>query len=125
MSVPTDHKIAHRKTSTFTGQLRCPHCQHSFPLTWRRYWATPLGGHHCPQCRKTSHLKDNSLWVWPIRMAGIMVGGIILFALASYILKHFLIGILFFIIGSFGIGFITDKWLDGHLRRLEPSKAKQ
>lgn len=43
----------------------------------------------------------------------------------AYILKVFLIGILFFIIGSFGIGFITDKWLDGHLRRLEPSKAKQ
>ncbi|MBW4543911.1 MAG: hypothetical protein KME25_05640 [Symplocastrum torsivum CPER-KK1] len=58
-------------------------------------------------------------------MAGIIVGGITSFALAAYILKHFLIGILFFIIGSFGIVFITDKWLDGHLRRLEPSKAKQ
>jgi hypothetical protein len=57
-------------------------------------------------------------------MAGIMVGGITSFALAAYLLKDFLIGILFFIIGSFGIGFITDKWLDGHLRRLEQREAK-
>ncbi len=69
--------------------------------------------------------QDNSLWVWPIRMAGIMVGGITSFALAAYIFKSLLIETLFFIIGSFGMGFLTDKSLDGHLRRLEPSKAKE
>lgn len=125
MSVPSDHKIAHRKTSTFKGQLGCPHCQYSFPLTWRQYWATPWGNYRCPQCHKKSHIQANSFWVWPILITVIMVSGITSFALAAYIFKHFLIGTLFFIVGSLGMGLLTDKWLDGHLRILKPSKAKQ
>lgn len=118
MSIPTDHQTSHPQTPAFEGQLVCPYCQHSFPLTWRRYWSAPLGGHQCPQCSRVSYLKDNSFWVWPIRMAGIMIGGIALFALAVYIFNNLWIGTLFALIGGLGIGFPTDKWIDGHLRRL-------
>jgi hypothetical protein len=55
----------HPKT-TFAGQLVCPHCQTSFPLTWRRYLSAVWGNYRCPQCRQVSYLKDNSSWLWLI-----------------------------------------------------------
>ena len=30
--------------------MLCPHCGHTFELTWPRYWAAPTGKHICPQC---------------------------------------------------------------------------
>jgi hypothetical protein len=36
--------------------MRCPHCRHEFPLTWRRYWKEPTGKHACPSCHKKSPL---------------------------------------------------------------------
>jgi hypothetical protein len=119
MSLPTHHQIAHAKSAPFEGKLVCPYCQHIFPLTWQRYWAAPLGGHRCPQCQRTSHFKDHSVWVWPIRIAGILVGGILFLTVSAYIFNNVAIGTLFFVMGGLFVGLPVDKWLDGHLRRLQ------
>ncbi len=37
--------------------MKCPHCNHDFPLTWARYVKSPLGRHVCPNCRKSSRLE--------------------------------------------------------------------
>jgi len=121
MSVPTNHQNSRSQTATFQGQLVCPHCQNSFPLTWRRYWAAPWGNYRCPQCREVSYLKANSFWGWLMLMLIAIVGGILLLISTAYIFNSLAIGTLFFIIGSFAIGFTTDKWISGHLGRLQMS----
>ncbi|MDP5338596.1 MAG: hypothetical protein NWQ28_08495 [Nodularia sp. (in: cyanobacteria)] len=120
MSLPTNHRTSHSKSRGLKKPLVCPYCQYSFPLTWRQYWAAPLGGYRCSQCGKVSHVKANSLWVWPIIITGVMVSGITSFTLALYIFNDLWIGTLFFLIGGFGVGIIIDQWMDGHLRQLEP-----
>jgi hypothetical protein len=37
--------------------MTCPYCQHTFPLTWARYFKSPTGKHTCPSCNKQSRLK--------------------------------------------------------------------
>ena len=47
MSLHHDRQTSRHPKTTFTGQLVCPHCQTAFPVTWRRYWAAPLGNYRC------------------------------------------------------------------------------
>src|SRR5437879_2015221 len=35
--------------------MRCPYCEHVFPLTWKRYFKATSGRHVCPNCSK--HLR--------------------------------------------------------------------
>ncbi len=109
----------HRQSTDGKGELVCPYCRQSFSLTWHRYWAAPFGEHHCPHCHRVSHLEDDSVWVWPLRLAGIGSGGLALFAIAIYSFQSTLIGSIFFLVGIFGVGFLGDKWIDGHLRQLK------
>ncbi|AFZ01773.1 hypothetical protein Cal6303_2810 [Calothrix sp. PCC 6303] len=55
MSLRKDHQNSHHPKTTFAGQLVCPHCQTAFPITWRRYWAAPMGDYRCPKCRQMFH----------------------------------------------------------------------
>jgi hypothetical protein len=121
MSVPTNHQNSRSQTTNFQGQLVCPHCQNSFSLTWRRYWAAPWGNYRCPECREVSYLKANSFWGWLMLMLITILGGILLLISTAYIFNSLAIGTLFFIIGSFTIGFTTDKWISGHLGQLQMS----
>ena len=36
--------------------MQCPYCNHTFPLTWRRYFTEPTAAHKCPACNKQSRL---------------------------------------------------------------------
>ncbi|MGB5959511.1 MAG: hypothetical protein WBG73_02535 [Coleofasciculaceae cyanobacterium] len=124
MSIPTNHKIFRSQSPSMRGQLVCPHCQHSFPLTWRRYWSAPLGNYCCPQCKRLSHLKANSVWILPLQIMGIiLVLGIPSFFLI-YIFHDLFTGVVFLLIGILGITIPLDKWIDGHFKQLKPRKAK-
>jgi hypothetical protein len=37
--------------------MKCPYCNHTFPLTWGRYLKAGTGKHTCPQCLKPARLK--------------------------------------------------------------------
>jgi hypothetical protein len=37
--------------------MKCPYCNHTFPLTWPRYFKAPTGRHICPHCSKPAKLK--------------------------------------------------------------------
>jgi hypothetical protein len=125
MSLRKAHQISHHPKTTFAGQLVCPHCQTAFTITWRRYWSAPWGNYRCPECKKISYAKSNSFWLYPIIIGATLLGGIVAVILSSYFSHNVLIATLFFAIGGLFIGIPLDRWVDGHLRRLEPMKVKQ
>jgi uncharacterized paraquat-inducible protein A len=120
-----DRQISHHPKNASAGQLVCPHCQTSFPLTWRRYLLSVWGNHRCPQCKQVSQLKDDSPWLWPIRIAGIMIYVILSINVFSYVFNN--VGVvgtlvpsrLFVLFISVMVGLLIDKWVDGHVRHLK------
>jgi hypothetical protein len=126
MSLHNDRQISyHPPTTKLAGQLVCPHCQTSFPLTWRRYSLSPWGNYCCPQCKQISQLKDNSSWLWLIRIAGIMIYVILFINVFSYIFNSS--GVvatlmperLLVLLMSIVVGLLIDKWIDGNMTHLK------
>jgi len=118
MNKRNNHKIHHHPKTTFAGQLVCPHCQTAFPITWRRYWAAPLGNYRCLECRQLSHSTVNAWWVWLIIFIAMTLIGIVGVLLVAYAFHQSWLGAALIFIGYLTIGFTVDKWLDGHLRHL-------
>jgi hypothetical protein len=125
MTLHNDRQTSHHPKNTSTGQLVCPHCQTSFPLTWRRYLLSLWGNHRCPQCKQVSQLKDNSSWVWLIRIAGIIIYVILIINVFTYVFNELgVVGTLiparlFFLLITVAVGFPIDRWIEGHLRHLK------
>lgn len=42
--------------------MKCPHCAHEFPLTWKGYFQTPMpwGKHTCPACGQVSCFRNET-----------------------------------------------------------------
>jgi hypothetical protein len=125
MTLHNDRQISHLPTTKLPGYLVCPHCQTSFPLTWRRYLLSVWGNYRCPQCRQVSYLKDDSPWLWPIRIAGIVFYAILSINVFSYVFKNVgVVGtlvptrLLMFLI-TVVAGLLIDKWIEGHMRQLK------
>lgn len=110
--------------TTFAGQLVCPHCQTAFPVTWRRYWDAPWGNYRCPECRQISYATANYWWVSLIVFVAMLMIGIVGALLAAYVFHNAWMGAFLIFTGYF-IGFPLDKWIDGHLKRLEPMEEKK
>jgi hypothetical protein len=121
MSLRNDRQISHHPKTTLAGQLVCPHCQTAFPVTWRRYWAAPWGNYRCPECRQISHATANYWWVSLIVFVAMSMVVIIGALLGAYVFHNTWMGAFLTFIGFF-VGFPLDKWLDGHLKRLEPGE---
>jgi hypothetical protein len=125
MNRRNEHKISHHSKNTFAGQLVCPHCQTSFPLTWCRYLSAVWGNHRCPQCRQVSYLKDDFSWLWLIRIALVTIYVILSINVFSYVFNN--VGVvgtliptrLFGLLITVVVGSLIDKWIDGHLRHLK------
>jgi hypothetical protein len=43
--------------------MKCPHCKHEFPLTWKRYWSAWTWKHTCPKCKHKSQLDFPALYL--------------------------------------------------------------
>ena len=119
MTRRNNYKTRNHPKATFTGQLVCPHCQTAFPITWRRYWAAPLGNYRCPECRQLSYSTTNAWWVWLIIFAVMTPVGIVGVLLVAYVFHQSWLGVALLFIGYLAIGFTVDKWLDGHWRHLK------
>src|SRR5215471_1752109 len=99
--------------------MKCPYCNHTFALTWQRYFTSPMGRHTCPSCTKLSQIKRSFLQL--SLTAVICWGFAIPFGIFFY---HWLGGfwtILGILLGSL-IGMPCDKILDEKFRGLEPIK---
>jgi hypothetical protein len=123
MSLHKAHQNPHRPKTTFARQLVCPHCQTAFPITWRRYWSAPWGNYRCPECRQISQATANFWWVLPLTIVAMITGAILGVVFAAYVFHIGWTGIVFLLIGGLAVGLPLDKWMDGHLRRLEPREA--
>jgi hypothetical protein len=119
MTLHNDRQTSRHPKNTSAGQLICPHCQTIFPVTWRRYWAAPLGNYRCPECRQLSHAIRNFWWVFPILIVAMVMGGYLGFVFAAYVFNNVWMGMFFFLIGILAVGLPLDKWMDGHLRHLK------
>ncbi len=64
--------------------MTCPHCSHSFPLTWRRYAKSPLGKHTCPACGRASRFKLTASY-----LASVLVAWVVFLSLALGIIREF------------------------------------
>ena len=124
MSLRNDRQISRHPKITFAGQLVCPHCQTAFPVTWRRYWAAPWGNYRCPECRQISHATANYWWVLLIVFVAMLMVGIVGALLGAYVFHNAWMGAFLIFTGYF-IGFPLDRWIDGHLKRLEPMEENK
>jgi hypothetical protein len=119
MTLHNNQQISRRPKNTSAGQLVCPHCQTAFPITWRRYWAAPLGNYRCPECRQLSHSTANAWWVWLIIFVAMTLVGSVGALFGTYVFDNSWLGAALIFIGYLAIGCSLDKWLDGHLRHLK------
>src|ERR1039457_4505761 len=97
--------------------MKCPHCNHEFPLTWKRYWQSPTGRHVCPSCLQQSRFRLTVV-SWLRMFVGISFGGI-----PFGWLFHIWFGGQWWLAGWTLGGLLTgipiDKYIDERLRKLE------
>jgi hypothetical protein len=109
--------------------MTCPYCHHVFPLTWGRYFRSPLGTHACPACGTTSRLN------WPLRYFAFVVLAWLVFVSFAFLLagrlfspeKREAMGVYYFIlIYVIGCALIMplDRWYDERFRKLEKLPKK-
>ncbi len=95
--------------------MKCPYCNHEFPLTWARYVKSPLGRHVCPSCLKQSRLEFGivSAALLLLVAAAVATPGVLLF--------YRWFGGYWAVLGAlptFIVIFPLDKMLDGKRRKL-------
>lgn len=104
-------------TKSIDGKLVCPHCQHSFDLTWARYWKSPFGKHQCPECHRKLKLKRES-WSYLIPFAASLMGGVSSAISCAFLYPDsIIIGV---IIGACALAFPIDKYCDIRFSRMHP-----
>ena len=110
--------------------MTCPHCSHSFPLTWRRYARSPFGKHICPACGRASRFKLKLSY-----LTFVLVAWVVFLALAFLVTvlvfpktwQRTVAGIPYFVLLYF-VGCIViiplDKCFDERFRKLEKPKKE-
>jgi hypothetical protein len=105
------------------AMMTCPHCNHGFALTWRRYLGSPAGKHRCPACGRYSRFKLSAAYV-----ACVLVGWVVFFGIAFGSTIMLLKGerkphAIAMVIAIYGAGClaiaILDKFCDERFRKLE------
>jgi hypothetical protein len=107
--------------------MKCPHCDHLFPLTWRRYLAAPLGVHRCPQCRQKSKLNHAASYYTALLATLIVLAAGLAFPIIYFeksLTELYLKGYNWLgIYGAVVVFVILDKFFDSRLRILEKMES--
>ena len=88
MSLRKVRQTSRHPKTIFTGKVVCPHCQTTFPVTWRRYLSPPLGNYRCPECRQISHATVNYWWVLLIIFVVMTLVVIIVAFFGAYVMEN-------------------------------------
>ena len=103
--------------------MKCPYCNHEFPLTWARYLGAPAGRHVCPDCRRVSRFRWTAAsWLRQLAMVcagAVPVGYIFYFWLGAF---GDLLGVA---LGGLLVGLPLDKFYDGNFRKLEKDEPEK
>jgi hypothetical protein len=107
--------------------MKCPYCDHVFPLTWRRYFASPLGGHRCPQCQQQARLSHTSAYYTAL-LTTVIVFAVAFISPAIYFetspLVFYIQGYhVIWVLGALILFVLLDKNFDEQLRPLEKSSV--
>src|ERR1051325_9789001 len=96
----------------------CPYCHNRIRLTWGRYFAAWSVTRKCPHCKRLAGLDDGPPWLWFVRIAGFLAGGVPLAILVGSKggLHPAYAGL---VLGGCLTGFPVDKYLDAHYRQLK------
>ncbi|SRR5258706_8874947 len=107
--------------------MTCPHCNHSFPLTWRRYAKSPLGKHTCPACGRVSRFR------WTVSYVTFVLIAWIVFLAVAFVVTLLIfpktwqrmVGIPYYV-SLYFVGCIViiplDRFFDERFRKLERPK---
>jgi hypothetical protein len=104
-----------------TRPLVCPHCQHSFALTWKRYFQSPMANYSCPCCHKSSSLSKLS---WQLPFYTLLNFILILPFFFFFIMTAEVLVIFIGFVVIFIIGLPLDKHIDQNYRQLVISEKK-
>ena len=105
-------------------KMRCPYCDHEFPMTWGRYLKAPLGRHICPSCSKKSQFNQTKRYLmWfqiPLGFLAAILTIVFLFILPTI----WLAATLAFCV-SWIVGMSIDRYVEVKLRQLRRLEEKK
>ena len=101
--------------------MKCPYCEHTFPLTWERYFKSPWGRHVCPRCSKPSRLKFRLLTAVIELIVGLLCA-----APVAIVFQHWLGGY-WALLGAIPTMLVTlplDRMFDDKYKHLRPIEGE-
>lgn len=103
--------------------MKCPHCNSEVDLTWKRYWASPMGNHGCTQCGESFRLKHSVKYYAAIVFMAIALGSFFpLFA--KYWGAAYYLSVAAYLLCCLVILIPIDRWIDSKWRGTVPVKKK-
>ena len=105
--------------------MKCPHCNHTFALTWKEYFLEILGCHNCVACKRRFKLSFSWLYLAITVLIVLMIGGLATFLAVRF--THSRITAIGGLVIVLVVLLSLDRWLDDHWRKsapLEPDKPE-
>lgn len=99
--------------------MTCPHCSHDIPLTWKKYFGSPLGNHVCPGCGKNFKLALTASYVVLLVAASIVATGMPT-VIAFFFVHSFWYTIAAYVVFVGAVVIPFDRWLDDKVRPSKP-----
>ena len=106
--------------------MKCPHCNHTFALTWKEYFLEILGRHNCVACKRRFKLSFSWSYLAIAVLMALIIGG-----LATFLIVRWTHSRVTAAVCSLAIVLVVllplDRWLDDHWRKsapLEPDKPE-
>jgi drug/metabolite transporter superfamily protein YnfA len=101
--------------------MKCPHCNHTFALTWKEYFREIWGHHNCVACKRRFKLSFS----WSYLAIAVLVV-LIIAGLATFLVARWTHSRVIAAVGGLVIGLVvllpSDRWLDDHWRKSTPLK---
>jgi hypothetical protein len=104
--------------------MKCPYCGGEVKLSWKKYWASPLGNHNCPACDGRFRLNHSFRYYLIILGAALLLG--LLLTLSTRFFKLSLTAaLIFYALGGLVLLVPLDRWIDAKWRKTEPVHKKE
>jgi hypothetical protein len=99
--------------------MKCPHCAHSFALTWDKYFSSFFGHHTCPACGKRFKIILSVSYFLLLCAIALVAGGTP--AIIAFFLSHnFWYTIAAYLLFGFGIVVPFDRYMANTFRPVKP-----
>jgi hypothetical protein len=106
--------------------MKCPHCNHTFALTWKEYFREVWGHHNCAVCKRRFKLSYSWSYLSILGLMTLIIVGLATFLIARSSHSWVITSVAGLVI-VLAVLLPLDRWLDDHWRKstpLEPAKPK-